>query len=124
MDSNVLSVFLLDGQITHKFELLGREIVLDLFPVGTSETIERQASGLDLAARRLVVDILDLSHAIRSVGGYDFKQSLDEKLKFVRSLNDQLFQWFVSELRSAQFRQRETLTKRRDELKKSSPNQG
>lgn len=122
MDTNVLAVFLIDGTLPHRFTLAEREVVLDLFPVGTAETIERQVSGLDVRARQVVLDVMELAHSIRSVGGYDFKQSLEEKLRFVRGMPIPVFELFVEELKMARLAQREKLAALRDTLKKSSPN--
>ncbi len=123
-DSNDIVAFLLEGRLEHRFPLLGKEVVLDLFAVGTREQVERQVSGLDATARRVSKDVLDLAYSLRSLGGFDFACSLDEKLKFVRGMSDPVFELFVEELRLAQIRQRENFAKRRDELKKSSPNPG
>lgn len=122
MDQHSLAVFTIDGIVAHEFELAGFKVIYDLFPVGTREEIEQRASGLDSRARQVVVDVLDLAHSLRSVAGYDFKQSLEEKLKFVRAMPDPIFELYVDELRLAQIRRRDTLRKKFAELKKSSPN--
>lgn len=112
---------LLKFQLTHKWNCFGKEVVYDVFPVGVSEQITARTSGLDAHAKDLAMRILDLAHAIRTVGGYDFKGSLEDKLKFVRAMSDPMFDLFYEEFRAARVKQLEMLKEAQDELKKSSP---
>lgn len=122
-DANELQIFLLTGKLTHRWSFAGKEVVYDLFPVGTRDTVERQVSGLDAGSRLLAQSMLSVAHSLRSIGGYDFQASLDEKLKFVRGLMDPVFDLFAEELRSARIKQYEAIEKVRDDLKKSQPDQ-
>lgn len=109
--------------VTHKFDFFGKEVVLDMFPVGTGEQIVRATSGLDARATNYVHRVLSIVHAIRSIGGYDFKSSYDEKLTFVRALQEPLLDLMFAEYQATRVKQLELLTKKQEELKKSSPGQ-
>lgn len=122
MDASTVQKFLLEGECTHRVTIGGQEFVFDLFPVGTRENIERQCSGLDLHARRVVGDVLDLAYCLRSIGGFDFQGSLEKKLQFVRALHEPMFELLVDQLQVAKLKRRDEFLKRADELKKSTPN--
>lgn len=109
--------------VTHKWSCFGKDVVYDLFTIGVDEEIATRTSGLDNRAQGIAVNILSITHALRSVGGYDFKNEFQEKLKFVRAMSPPIFDFFISELQSAKIKQLEIFKKRQEELKKSSPDQ-
>lgn len=121
--SNVAMSLLVEGKLTHKWSCFGQEVIYDVFPIGTEEQIARQASGLDNHAKKVVLDVLDVAYALRAIAGYDFQNSLEEKLKFIRAMSRPMFQLFAEELRGAELKQMEEFKKRREELKKSTPSQ-
>lgn len=117
-DEFSLATLLMTGEIEpHKWKCFGKEVVYDLFPMGTVERIESTVSGLDVQARRVHKDIYDLAHALRSIAGYDFKASVDEKLKSVRAMSPPLFRVFVEELRSAELKAADKFDKAFNDLK-------
>lgn len=109
--------------LTHKWDFFGKEVVYDMFPVGTSESIVRTTSGLDIRATDYVTKVLSVAYAIRSIGGYDFKASLEEKLRFVRAVQEPVLNLMFAEYQAARVKQVELLAKKQEELKKSSPGQ-
>jgi len=87
------------------------------------EEIARQTNGYDMETKAIVTRILNVGHAIRSIGGYDFEDKLEDKLMFVRAMSDPVFDVFSEEYRSAKLKQSEMIKEKLEELKKTSPDQ-
>lgn len=116
-DANEAAALLLYGKVTHEWSCFGKGVIYDSVPAGTEEQIQKAVSGLDLESRKFVQEVYEVAYWLRSFGGYDFAQSLDDKLKFVRGMHRPLFRLFVNELRNAELKAIEAFSKARDELK-------
>lgn len=113
-DSEEVTKILLVGEYTHKWKFCGTEVVFDMFRSGAEERAQRMVSGLDLPARKIAEDILHVAIAIRTVGGYDFRGSDDEKVRFVRAMTEPVRGVWVDEFeraRDVQLRNTEELIK-------------
>lgn len=122
-DANAVSDLLLRGKRKHTWTCFGKDVEYELFPVGTNENIQTIVSGLDNESRRVVKDIHDVAYALRSIGGYNFDNSLADKLKAIRAMQPQLFRMFVEELRAAELKAEEEFRKILEDLKVSRPTQ-
>lgn len=119
--SSLLDAILFVGKLTHEWNCFGETVKYDMFPIGVQEQIETICSGLDPSARSVVESILCVSHSVRSFGGYDFEDSFENRIKFVRAMQPPVFDLFAEEYRSARISQVELVKTKLDELKKSSP---
>lgn len=123
MEHPSLAAFVLAGKFQHRSKLMGQELCFSLFPVGTRETILRQTSGLDNEAKTFVTDVLELAFALQSIGTYDFNKDFDERLKFIRTLDEPVFKLFVDELSLAKLERIKEFNRLQADIKKSSPGQ-
>lgn len=102
---------------------MGKEVKYDLFGMGVYEQIARNTNGLDPVSKELIERLLRVAHALRSVGGYDFEDKLENRMKFVRAMKRPVFDLFYEEYRSALLQLQEMVEAKTDELKKSTPDQ-
>lgn len=100
-DSQEVEKILLLGGYTHEWKFYGTIVIYDMFRGGEEEDIQMRVSGLDPVARRVAEDIRNVATAIRTVGGYDFKGKMEEKLRFVRSMHIPVREYWIREYERA-----------------------
>lgn len=114
---------LLIGKIEHPWSCMGTKVVFNLFPVGVNEEIRIKTSGLDQDAKSYVSNNLTIAHALVSVDNYTFGGKFEEKIEFVRSLQDPIRDLFVEEYRKARLKQYKLIEEKQKTLGKSLPEQ-
>lgn len=122
MDSNVVTRVLFMGKMeSFTWNDLGVPVVYDMFQSGTESDIQSSLSGLDPQAREAQYRLKAISHVLRSVGGYNFRESSKEKEEFVRSLTPPVLRLFVSNYLKMRLEQDDAFEKMLEEVKKSQP---
>lgn len=119
-DTAQVQALILEGRLDgEKWSILGIEVIFDLFDAGGEEEAYALVNGLDRDAkeRRLSVELI--ARALRSVGGYDFKGELEEKRKFLRSLQPHVKDLFSAKFIELRLLQANKFVERVKELGKS-----
>lgn len=119
-----LNALLFLGKAQHEFQLMGAKVIMDLYPTGKEEEIQRRITGLDEMSRAYAYSVFAVSNSLRSVGGYDFQGgSVEEKLKFVRQLAPPVFEIFRQNLADAKLKQQLRVSDLISQMGKSQPDQ-
>lgn len=105
------------GRGDHEWWFLGKKVIYTLYASVTERDIAIKASGLDAYARRILIDMLEVAHALVSFGRYTFKNP-QESLRFFESLQPPVKDIFVHELRDARNKQISYINSKLEELKK------
>lgn len=118
------TALILEGDVTHRFTIMGFKSVMKLYTAGTYDEILQRSAGHDEASRNYRRNMWSVVFALRSVGDDNFDgNSLEAKERFVKGISVELFNIFLGELLIAQTTSGVALQKRNEDLKKASPDQ-